>query len=255
MKLWLSPTKLKLFEECQRCGYDDVLLKLKRPRSPFPSLPNGLDRDVKHYLDRFRGTLPPELSHLDGHRMMDEQSTINTYREWNGLKCIYNKTVEVPSHVGNRKITHTLLLNGGLDDALYNDTNQVVVLDVKTKDKEPDDDYGMLYYQPQMNSYGFMLKENGFDVADYGYLWYWWPTGIGEDGKLTFAQKLLTMPVDLTAIPAQLDAIATNLPPVSMEALKYRKLFPSAVDCGHCSYIQEKTDNENAEKDSLAGAN
>ena len=99
MKLWLSPTKMKLYEECQRCGYDDSILKLKRPRSPFPSLPNGVDNTIKRYMDSYRGTLPPELVHLDGHRLMDEQSTINSYREWNGLKCIRNVTVPRPTNL------------------------------------------------------------------------------------------------------------------------------------------------------------
>jgi hypothetical protein len=256
MKLWLSPTKLNLFKECERCGFDDVLLKLKRPRSPFPSLPNGIDRDVKHYLDKYRGGLPVELAHLTGHRIMDEQSTINTYREWNGLKCIRNVTVEMPATkaVPVRKITHTLLLNGGIDDALYNDTNQVVVFDVKTKDKEPDDDYGEKYYTTQVNSYAYMLRENGYEVADYGYLWYWWPEGVAEDGSIKFGKKLLKMPVDIQSIEDQLDSIANRLPPVSFEAIQYRHLFKPSPDCGSCSFVQERNDYEDSEKDSLAGA-
>jgi hypothetical protein len=211
---------------------------------------------MKHYLDKYRGSLPPELLHLDGHRVMDEQSTINTYREWNGLKCIRNVTVEVPAEnaVPARKVTHTLLLNGGIDDLLYNDMGRVVVFDVKTKDKEPDDDYGEKYYTTQVNSYAFMLKENGFEVADYAYLWYWWPIRVGDGGDLRFGQKLLKMPVDMEAVPNQLESIAKRLPTVSFEALKYRQFFKPSPDCGHCSYVQERNDYEISEKNSLAGA-
>ncbi len=256
MKIWISPTKLNLFKECMRCGYDDLMLKLKRPRSPFPSLPNGIDAAIKRYMDAHRGTIPPELAHLEGHRFMDEQSTINTYREWNGLKSIHNVTVNRPTKaLPDRKVTHTMLLSGGIDDALYNDTNQVVVLDVKTKDKEPDENYGEKFYTIQINSYAWMMKQNGYEVADYGYLWYFWPLDYNPSKGIQFGQKLLKMKVDLEDVPRRLEQIAENLPAVSFEALKYRHHFKSAPDCGHCNYIQEKKDNEETEKDQMAGTN
>jgi hypothetical protein len=62
------------------------------------------------------------------------------------------------------------------------------------------------------------------------------------------------MNVDLEAVPKQLEALAQNLPPVSFEGLQYRQYFQAAPDCKFCTYIQEKTDYANAEKDSLAGA-
>ena len=248
MKIWLSPTKLNLFKECMRCGYDEVLLKTKRARSPFPSLPNGIDAALKVYMDRWRGSLPPELKHLEGHRLMDEQSTINTYREWNGLKSIRNVTVSQPTkNLPERKVTHTFLLNGAIDDALYNDTKQVVVFDVKTRKDEPDEDYGMKYYQTQVNSYAHMFKMNGYEVADYAYLWYWWPLDVTKGSGIQFGQKLLKMPVDFKAIPMQLDAIAEGLPAVSFEALQYRKNFPSSNECDHCTFVDTKNEIAAAE--------
>lgn len=254
MKVWLSPTRLGLIKECERCGYDEMMLKLKRPRSPFPSLPNGIDRIVKEYMDKFRGTLPPELAHLEGHRFMDEQSTINDYREWNGgLKCVRNVTVDRPTKLlPERKVTHTLVVSGAIDDALYNDTNQVVPLDVKTKDKEPDENYGEKWYTTQINSYGYMFKENGYEVADYGYLWYFWPLDVKAGGMIQFGQKLLKMKIDLQDIPNRLDKIAQGLPTVSMEALRYRKLWKAAPECPACTYLEEKEANAAAEVDSNA---
>lgn len=251
MKLWLSPTKLSLFNECMRCGYDDVLLKLKRPRSPFPSLPNGIDEAVKRYMDKYRGSLPPELAHLTGHRFMDEQSTVNTYREWNGLKSIRNVTVSRPTtNLPDRKVTHTLLLNGGIDDALYNDEKKVVVFDVKTRKDEPDEDYGMKYYQTQINSYGYMFKQNGFEVADYAYLWYFWPIDITPGCGIQFGQKLLKMPMNMHLIEEQLDKIAEGLPTVSFEAMLYRGQWKPANECGYCTYLKDRNDNDAAEAES-----
>jgi hypothetical protein len=201
-------------------------------------------------MDSYRGKLPPELAHLEGHRLMDEQTTINTYREWNGLKAIRNVTVKrVTPNLPDRTVTHTLLLNGGIDDALYNQENKVVVLDVKTKDKEPPEDYGEKYYTTQVNSYAWMFKQNGFEVADYAYLWYWWPLDITPGSGIQFGQKLLRMNVDMDDIPNRLDKIAENLPSVGMEALKFRKLWPSANECGACAFVEERRENALAEED------
>ena len=70
---------------------------------------------------------------------------------------------------------------------------------------------------------------------------------------IKFGQKLLKMKVDFEDIPNRLDAIAEKLPTVSMEGLQYRKKWPSAPDCACCSYVQEKNENADSEKDSVAG--
>jgi hypothetical protein len=208
-------------------------------------------------MDAHRGTLPPELAHLEGHRLMDEQSTINDYREWNGgLKCVRTVTVDRPTKLlPERKVVHTLIYGGAIDDALYNDTNQVVPLDIKTKDKEPDEDYGYKFYTTQLNSYGYLFKENGYEVADYGYLWYFWPLDVKAGGVIQFGQKLLKMNIDLEDIPKRLDKIAQGLPTVSMEALQYRKLWKPAPECPNCSWLEAQEANAQAERDADANIN
>ena len=59
----LSPSKLNLLNAngCERCFYLHNKLKLERPRGIFPSLPNGIDRVLKEYVDRYRQGLPPCL--------------------------------------------------------------------------------------------------------------------------------------------------------------------------------------------------
>ena len=226
MRIYLSPTALNLFKECMRCGFDGNkrLLDVPRPRSPFPSLPNGIDRLVKQYMDKHRGSLPPELAHLTNHRLMDEQGLINDYREWNGLTATRNVQVARPTtQLPNRVVTQTLVTSGGIDDLLYHDTMEedsnpipeVVILDVKTKDKEPDEDYGLKYYTTQINTYGYLLKENKYRVASYAYLWYWWPVKVVSGTVIQFEQKLLKMPVDIPPVIDQLDLIASKLPVVN----------------------------------------
>ena len=253
MRIYVSPTKLNLHKECARCWYDDNkrLTGIARPRSPFPSLPNGIDATMKAYMDSYRGSLPPELAHLTDHRLMDEQSVINQYRGWNGLTATRNVTVDRPTtNIPTRKVTHTIITSGGIDDLLYHNTDmidedgnpvpEVVVLDVKTKDKEPDEDYGEKYYTTQINTYGYLLKENGYQVADYALLWYWWPLGVGNGGNMEFGQKLLKMPMNIKETVRQLDEIGSKLPTVSSESMVFRRESKSAPECGHCDYITKK---------------
>ena len=43
----LSPSSLNLFVNCPRCFYLQVVKKIKRPDTPFPSLPSGMDDALK----------------------------------------------------------------------------------------------------------------------------------------------------------------------------------------------------------------
>ena len=58
----LSPSSLTLFEECKRCFWLHHHGK-KRPETPFPTLPSGMDRILKIHFDKFRDKkkLPPEI--------------------------------------------------------------------------------------------------------------------------------------------------------------------------------------------------
>jgi hypothetical protein len=118
MKAFLSPTLLDTFRQCPRCAWDQYSpLRTKRPRGPYPTLPNGMDEILKRYTDQFRGSLPIELAHLEGRRLVEDQSLINRYREWNGLKCTRSVTLDRPTtNLPNRKVTHELILTGGIDD-------------------------------------------------------------------------------------------------------------------------------------------
>ena len=63
MTFKISPSSMKLIEECPRCFYQQIVNKISRPSVPFPSLPSGVDKMLKERFDRFmqKGQLPPEL--------------------------------------------------------------------------------------------------------------------------------------------------------------------------------------------------
>ena len=57
----LSPSKLGVLRDCAKCFYDANMMSCPQPRGIFPSLPGGVDRVMKMYLDQYRGGLPPSL--------------------------------------------------------------------------------------------------------------------------------------------------------------------------------------------------
>jgi len=54
----LSPSRLNLFRECERCFWLRSNKDVKRPSGPFPSLPSGMDRIIKQHFDRHRSEDP-----------------------------------------------------------------------------------------------------------------------------------------------------------------------------------------------------
>jgi len=244
MKAFLSPTLLDTFRQCPRCAFDQYSpLRTKRPRGPYPTLPNGMDEVLKRYTDQFRGELPPELAHLEGRRLVEDQGLINRYREWNGLKCTRSVILDRPTtNLPKRKVTQELILTGGIDDLLYNSDDEIEIIDFKTKKGEPADDYGTKYYQYTLDCYAYMLREQGLSVSSKAYLWYWWPASVGTDGQIKFDQKLLYMTVNPDTTVERLDEIANSLPTINMEVLNYRP--NSAPDCEYCTYVDTQRNNE-----------
>ena len=120
----LSPTSLNLMLACSRCFWLDKHKVWKRPSTPFPQLPNGMDRVLKIHFDRFmrQGKLPPELcnnNHCEDMKLFDNEELLSLWR--NVRKYGINWT----DKEGN-------MFYGGVDNILVKD-KKLVVLDYKTK--------------------------------------------------------------------------------------------------------------------------
>ena len=77
LKFKLSPSSINLMVECERCFWLAKHKIWSRPDSPFPQLPNGMDRVLKAHFDKFRdrGELPPEIKnhhHTTGLKLFDD---------------------------------------------------------------------------------------------------------------------------------------------------------------------------------------
>ena len=152
----VSPTSLNLMLECPRCFWLQVVKNIKRPETPFPSLPRGMDKILKEHFDRFmeKQQLPPELcnnNECSGLKLFDDKEKLKIWR--NNLKGIEYKDEE-----------SGVLLHGAIDNILVKG-KKLVVLDYKTRGYALKEDTHK-YYQIQMDLYNLLLRKNNYETED-----------------------------------------------------------------------------------------
>ncbi|MBI4056218.1 MAG: PD-(D/E)XK nuclease family protein, partial [Elusimicrobia bacterium] len=163
-KILLSPSALNLFHDCAHCFWQEKVMGIKRPRGIFPSLPGGMDRVIKSYLDTFRAknTLPPELQSQEdfsGIRLFSHQAQLEKWRNWRTGLSYEEAAIQV-------------VLSGALDDLLVKD-GLYIPFDYKTKGSVTTPEDAIRYYQNQLDCYALLLKENKMPLAGYAFLLYY----------------------------------------------------------------------------------
>lgn len=202
----LSPSTLSLYKECPRCFWLQLNEKVARPRGIFPSLPGGMDIVIKKYFDKYRGSLPPELDgKIDG-VLMDNMALLNKWRNWRSGLAYYDKERDA-------------VLFGAIDDCLTKEASRkspianreklYMPLDYKTRGFPPKAGASEIYYQHQLDAYALLFSENGYKVGDHGYLVYYYPKVVRENGAVDFEVKSVKINIDTERI---------------------RKMFQDAVD-------------------------
>lgn len=159
----VSPSQIGMLLECPRCLWLYFREGLRRPQGPFPSLPSGFDLLFKRYFDEFRekGKLPPELDgQIDG-KLFDDVGKLDTWR--NNRRGILAEFPEM-----------NLLLRGAIDDLIVSQSGEFVPLDFKTRGYPIKEDTS-LHYQTQLDLYALLFSKNGYPVASYGYLLFFYP--------------------------------------------------------------------------------
>jgi len=160
-KITLSPSKLSLLKECERCFFDTNVLGIKRPRGIFPSLPGGMDRMMKAYSNQYRGDLPPVLKGIVPGVLHPDGAKIKKWQYWRTAPRYFDAELNVEVY-------------GAIDDMLIQPNKSVDPLDFKTKGSMPKTD-GSEYYQLQMDIYNLLFASNGFKINNRAFLAYLWP--------------------------------------------------------------------------------
>ena len=183
----LSPSSLNLMLECPRCFWLQLVKKEKRPDTPFPSLPSGMDKVLKEHFDRFmeKGELPPELREQecakDGCKLFNDREKLRIWRSnFKGIELLDKKS--------------NILLHGAVDNILIKD-KKLIVLDYKTRGFPLKEDTHE-HYINQMDIYNFLLRENSYQTEDYTYLLFYYPNKVTETGEVIFDTNLIKIKTD-----------------------------------------------------------
>jgi CRISPR/Cas system-associated exonuclease Cas4 (RecB family) len=186
----LSPSTLNLFLECPRCFWLHINERIHRPRGIFPSLPGGMDSVIKVYFDKYRikGELPPEIKGKVEGRLMPDLGLLNKWRNWRTGLEYKDEALGVT-------------LFGALDDALQDSSTSseqvyYMPLDYKTRGFPPREGDSEKYYGNQLDSYALMLEANNYSIKDVGYLVYYYPEKVEENGVVTFNIKVIELKTD-----------------------------------------------------------
>lgn len=180
----LSPSTLNLFLECPRCFWLHINENIHRPRGPFPSLPMGMDSVIKIYFDKYRikGRLPPEIKGKVDGRLMNDPELLNKWRNWKTGLEYKDEVLEVT-------------LFGALDDCLV-DGKYYMPLDYKTRGSEPRVGESEKYYGNQLDCYTLLLEGNGYQVRNFGYLIYYYPKEVEDEGRVKFNVEVIKLNTD-----------------------------------------------------------
>lgn len=188
MTFKLSPSALNLMGECPRCFWLNKNKVWTRPSSPFPQLPNGMDRVLKEHFDKFRDKdeLPPEIkdhNHTKGLKLFNNKELLTIWRN-------NRKGIQWTDKDGN-------ILMGAVDNLLIKD-KKLVVIDFKTKGSPlKDETEAGNSYQNQLDIYNFLLRKNSYETEDYAFLLFYYPKKVLETGEVIFDNILARREIDI----------------------------------------------------------
>lgn len=226
-QIWLSPSTLNLFLECPRCFWLHINENIHRPRGIYPSLPGGMDSVIKVYFDKYRveGKLPPEIEGKVEGKLLSDSELLSKWRNWRtGLE--YKDEI-----LG-------VNLSGALDDCLQDsstNSEQVhyMVLDYKTRGSAPREGDSEKYYSNQIDCYSLLLEENGYPTKGIGYLVYYYPKQVEEQGKVIFDIEVVKIKTDINRAKKTLqDAIKLLNGPIPSHH----------SECEYCLWVRNNGD-------------
>lgn len=223
----LSRSKIDLFLNCPRCFYLDRRLGVGQPPGfPF-NLNSAVDALLKKEFDIHRagGTPHPLMKTYGIDAVPFPHDELDKWREnFHGVQFLHEPT--------------NFLLTGAVDDVWINPTGELIVVDYKSTSKKEEvtlDAEWQIGYKRQMEFYQWLLRRNGFKVADTGYFVYC----NGDTDKAAFDAKL---EFDIKVISYTGDDSWVEQAVVDAHAcLKSDKIPASGADCDFCNYFNSRS--------------
>jgi CRISPR/Cas system-associated exonuclease Cas4 (RecB family) len=228
----VSRSKIELYKQCPRCFWLDVRLKIKRPEGPPFNINKTIDELFKKEFDVHRAAGTPHPIMLDNQikAIPFKHDQMDTWRHnFTGVVVLHEPT--------------NLHVFGAVDDIWVNPKGELIVVDYKatSKDKEVsiNSDW-QISYKRQLETYQWLLRQNGFTVSDTGYFVYtnarMDSEGFGD--KLEFKTKLIPYKGNDEWVEPTLHEMKVcmdgEMPPVGESIM--------GGVCEHCDYARRRTE-------------
>lgn len=218
----LSRSKIDLFVECPRCFYMDNKYGYARPKFPPFNLNSAVDTLLKKEFDSYRKNAQP-------HPLMVEYKI-------DAIPFAHPQLDEWRENFVGVQYYHTdtgMTISGAVDDVWVNPAGELHIVDYKSTSKEEEitlDDEWKNSYKRQMEVYQWLLRKNGFEVAEKGFFVY----ANGNTGAPAFNAKL---EFDITILEHTGDAewVEPTIFAIK-ETLEKDELPQPGAHCEHCQY-------------------
>jgi CRISPR/Cas system-associated exonuclease Cas4 (RecB family) len=176
-----------------------------------------MDNIFKKYFDQYRetGTLPPEISGKVEGRLFSDMEKLNVWREINfgrgGMRA------EFPEY--------GIILAGAIDELLVGPDGKYIPFDFKTRGYATKEDTHE-HYRHQLDLYALLFQKQGFAVADFGYLLFFWPEEY-KNHSASFKTELVKMDIS----PERGKEVLKEV-----QAIVSGPMPPGHGDCEFCVY-------------------
>lgn len=207
---WLSATAIENMKRCSRCFWLEKHEGIRQPEGIVSRLANRFDVVIKRYFDLYRpqGELPPMIAgKVEGKLQHPFQE-----KYWHRLNDRYG-------------------YYGKLDECLVTSKGTYTPVDHKTASSDPNTRELIPAYQFQLNSYAFLLEQNGRPTTGIGHLIYFFP---GHGDKLHEG-----FPMEVTVKTLKTNPAAV-MPDIKRAISILEGPLPKPnPDCDFCGYVEQ----------------
>ncbi len=222
----ISRSKIELFNQCSRCFWLETVKGIKRPDTPPFLINSAIDALLKVEFDSFR--------------KKGEQHPLQVEFKIDAKPFVHEKLDEWRENFVGVQYVHeptNLVIFGAVDDVWVNSKNELLVVDYKATAKKKDiidlDPPGGWHdtYRRQMETYQWLLRQNGFTVSDTGYFVY--ANGIlqadGFFNKVEFKTNVFPYKGDASWVEPKIEALK--------QCLDQDDMPKNAITCTYCTYV------------------